>query len=203
LSRKKPRRGCMTVVAWFGVPPSGGRESLPAQPAPFHTDAGLSGLCGLFDPPKGGTPNAAGVSQERTCTLPRYFPARRDLVQSCRNSIYLRPLPVAFFIGIVAGCLGLGREERGRARGDRLSGRKKRANVQRGDQPLSKAAWRKLYAEFYLQTRAWLVARVRNEPDADDLEEEVFARLARAGPAEPAPDHERAAGGRVGLEWVA
>lgn len=44
---------------------------------------------------------------------------------------------------------------------------------------MSKAAWRKLYAAFYPQTRSWLAARVGNESDADDLAEEVFAQLAR------------------------
>ena len=47
----------------------------------------------------------------------------------------------------------------------------------------------KLYADFHPQTRAWLVARVPNEPDADDLAEEVFARLARAAPPDDPKAH--------------
>ncbi len=45
-------------VYLFGVPPSGGSESLPAQSAPHSVDAEEERKAGLFDPPEGGTPNS-------------------------------------------------------------------------------------------------------------------------------------------------
>jgi len=46
-------------VYLFGVPPSGGSESLPAQPALHSVNAEEKRKAGLFDPPKGGTPNSS------------------------------------------------------------------------------------------------------------------------------------------------
>jgi RNA polymerase sigma factor (sigma-70 family) len=62
-----------------------------------------------------------------------------------------------------------------------MSARGKRRDVQAGDRPLSPVVWGRLYGAFYPPVRSGFVAKVASEQDADDLAEEVFARLARAG----------------------
>jgi RNA polymerase sigma-70 factor, ECF subfamily len=69
-----------------------------------------------------------------------------------------------------------------------LSGRKKRQNTEPDGRPWNPAAWAKLYADHYPQVRSWLLARLGREHDADDLADEVFARLADGGtPDDPGP----------------
>jgi RNA polymerase sigma factor (sigma-70 family) len=60
--------------------------------------------------------------------------------------------------------------------------------VRPGDGAKSPPAWAKLYADFYPQIKSWFIARVKNEQDAEDLAQQVFAELE----ADDAPDNPEA-----------
>ena len=57
-----------------------------------------------------------------------------------------------------------------------------------GDGAKSPPAWAKLYADFYPQIKSWFLARVKNEQDAEDLAQQVFAEPE----ADDAPDNPEA-----------
>ncbi len=71
-------------------------------------------------------------------------------------------------------------------KGTMMGGRKKRRQTRSGRRRLGSTLWAERHGEYHAQIRAWFAARVASEQDADDLAEEVVARLARAGaPQDP------------------
>jgi RNA polymerase sigma-70 factor (ECF subfamily) len=61
-----------------------------------------------------------------------------------------------------------------------MRGRKKRRRMPPGRQGADSPEWVKLYSQLYPRVRSWLLARVADRQDAEDLAQEVLARLARS-----------------------
>ncbi len=62
-----------------------------------------------------------------------------------------------------------------------MSKREKRREARSGRARSGLPDWACLYGELYVEVRSWLVARVANDTDAEDLAQQVFAELTRAG----------------------
>jgi selenocysteine-specific elongation factor len=75
-------------VYLFGVPPSGGSESPPAQPAP-PVNVEEKRKAGLCDPPKGGTPNSS-LKPGRQCVIQIFL--SNPIVAGPRDHFILRSL---------------------------------------------------------------------------------------------------------------
>ncbi len=64
-------------------------------------------------------------------------------------------------------------------RGTMMSGRKKRRQAWSCRKRLGSTEWARLYRDLYPEVRSWLADRMGSEQDADDLAEEVLAKLAQ------------------------